>query len=223
MLRKLFAAAFAGRAFCSRRPRAQETIVVYFQKGFYPAEDKAVDELVEKFTEEDRREGGAVALRAAGNDPEDGGRARLRHAARHGVRRRVRLPGRRQVGVRGPPRGPVRHPHADEGQVPAEHARNHLHVQRQGRRSAPTTRSRSSARPCTSSTGRTCWPRRASRNRTSRRPGRPTSTSGAARCRRATARRPASASTRSAARWASTRPTRSTRSSPTWTATTSSW
>src|SRR5918995_727761 len=28
---------------------AQETIVVYFQKGFYPAEDKAVDELVEKF------------------------------------------------------------------------------------------------------------------------------------------------------------------------------
>jgi multiple sugar transport system substrate-binding protein len=29
---------------------AQETIVVYFQKGFYPAEDKAVDDLVEKFT-----------------------------------------------------------------------------------------------------------------------------------------------------------------------------
>jgi multiple sugar transport system substrate-binding protein len=28
---------------------AQETIVVYFQKGFYPAEDKAVDELVDKF------------------------------------------------------------------------------------------------------------------------------------------------------------------------------
>src|SRR5688572_15597806 len=29
---------------------AQETIVVYFQKGFYEAEDKAVDQLVEKFT-----------------------------------------------------------------------------------------------------------------------------------------------------------------------------
>jgi multiple sugar transport system substrate-binding protein len=29
---------------------AQESIVVYFQKGFYSAEDKAVDELVEKFT-----------------------------------------------------------------------------------------------------------------------------------------------------------------------------
>ena len=28
---------------------AQETLVVYFAKGFYPAEDKAVDELVEKF------------------------------------------------------------------------------------------------------------------------------------------------------------------------------
>src|SRR5918993_5203486 len=28
---------------------AQETIVVYFAKGFYPAEDKAVDELIEKF------------------------------------------------------------------------------------------------------------------------------------------------------------------------------
>ena len=50
-----------------------------------------------------------------------------------------------------------------------------------------------------------------------------TSTSGAARCRRATARRPASASIRWAARWASTRRTRSTRSSRTWTRTTSSW
>ena len=28
---------------------AQETLVVYFAKGFYPAEDKAVDELVAKF------------------------------------------------------------------------------------------------------------------------------------------------------------------------------
>ena len=48
MLRKVFAAiALAG--FCAAA-LAQETIVVYFQKGFYPAEDKAVDELVEKFT-----------------------------------------------------------------------------------------------------------------------------------------------------------------------------
>ena len=28
---------------------AQESLVVYFAKGFYPAEDKAVDELVDKF------------------------------------------------------------------------------------------------------------------------------------------------------------------------------
>ena len=47
MLRKLFAAA-ALAAFCSVTA-AQETIVVYFAKGFYPAEDKAVDELVDKF------------------------------------------------------------------------------------------------------------------------------------------------------------------------------
>lgn len=47
MLRKLFAALALG-AFCSV-VAAQETLVVYFAKGFYPAEDKAVDELVEKF------------------------------------------------------------------------------------------------------------------------------------------------------------------------------
>ena len=28
---------------------AQETLVVYFAKGFYPAEDKALDEVVDKF------------------------------------------------------------------------------------------------------------------------------------------------------------------------------
>ena len=47
MLKKLLAGivllAFAGAA------GAQETVVVYFAKGFYPAEDKAVDELVDKF------------------------------------------------------------------------------------------------------------------------------------------------------------------------------
>src|SRR5438105_13916666 len=47
MLRKIFAA-LALAAFASV-VAAQETIVVYFQKGFYPAEDKAVDELVDKF------------------------------------------------------------------------------------------------------------------------------------------------------------------------------
>src|SRR5262245_43573358 len=42
-------AALLTAAFCSA-VYAQETIVVYFQKGFYQAEDKAVDDLVEKFT-----------------------------------------------------------------------------------------------------------------------------------------------------------------------------
>jgi multiple sugar transport system substrate-binding protein len=47
MLRKLLAAAVLG-AFCSAAA-AQETLVVYWTKGFYPAEDKALDEMVEKF------------------------------------------------------------------------------------------------------------------------------------------------------------------------------
>ena len=47
MLRKLFAVVALG-AFCSVAA-AQETLVVYWTKGFYPAEDKALDEMVEKF------------------------------------------------------------------------------------------------------------------------------------------------------------------------------
>jgi len=47
MLRKLVAALALG-ALCSAAA-AQESLVVYFAKGFYPAEDKAVDELVDKF------------------------------------------------------------------------------------------------------------------------------------------------------------------------------
>src|SRR5207247_10160210 len=39
----LLSAAFAWPA------AAQETLVVYFAKGFYPAEDKALDEVVDKF------------------------------------------------------------------------------------------------------------------------------------------------------------------------------
>src|SRR5688572_24698314 len=48
MLRKL-AAALALAAFCGAA-LAQETLVVYFAKGFYAAEDKAVDELIDKST-----------------------------------------------------------------------------------------------------------------------------------------------------------------------------
>jgi multiple sugar transport system substrate-binding protein len=44
---KLFAAAVLA-AFCSA-VAAQETLVIYFAKGFYPAEDKALDEVIAKF------------------------------------------------------------------------------------------------------------------------------------------------------------------------------
>jgi multiple sugar transport system substrate-binding protein len=47
MLRKLLAAA-ALSAFCSLAA-AQETLVLYWSKGFYPQEDKALDEVVAKF------------------------------------------------------------------------------------------------------------------------------------------------------------------------------
>jgi len=47
MLRKALAVV-ALAAFCSVAA-SQETLVVYFAKGFYPAEDKALDEVVEKF------------------------------------------------------------------------------------------------------------------------------------------------------------------------------
>src|SRR4051812_43010872 len=47
MLRKLFAAvALAGFASVAT---AQETLVVYWTKGFYPQEDKALDDMVAKF------------------------------------------------------------------------------------------------------------------------------------------------------------------------------
>ena len=78
-----------------------------------------------------RREDRAVAVPGAGHDPEDGGRARCRHRARRGLRRRLRLPGHRQVGLRRQARRPVRHHRAAEGKVPAEHGGDDLPLQRQ--------------------------------------------------------------------------------------------
>ena len=63
-----------------------------------------------------------------------------------------------------------------------------------------------------SSTGSTCWRPRVSRRATSRRPGKSTGRSGAARCSPPIAGQPARAPTASASRWASIRATRSTRS-----------
>ena len=65
--------------------------------------------------------------------------------------------------------------------------------------------SRSSSRRCTSSTGRTCWTRRASRNPTSRRTGRNTGPSGATRCSPRIARDRQARLSASASRWASIR------------------
>ena len=47
MLRKLFAA--AALAVFATFAAAQETLVVYFSKGFYPQEDKALDDVIAKF------------------------------------------------------------------------------------------------------------------------------------------------------------------------------
>src|SRR5687768_10279952 len=47
LLRGLSAAVLA--AALSTAVHAQETLVVYFAKGFYPAEDKALDEVIAKF------------------------------------------------------------------------------------------------------------------------------------------------------------------------------
>ena len=47
MLRKLFAACVLGAL--ASVAAAQETLVVYWTKGFYPQEDKALDDMVAKF------------------------------------------------------------------------------------------------------------------------------------------------------------------------------
>src|SRR5437879_2423211 len=182
MTYKKFAAALLFAAF-SLPALSQETLVVYWTKGFYPQEDKALDDMVDKFQKktgvkvelsryspqesvpkavaaldsgtppdvaygdvlefqvagkcaaegrlEDRREGRACAVLASRVGAEGGGGARLGHAARRGVRRRVRLPGRRQVGRRGAPRGPLGHPRADEGEFPAGDARDGLPAERE--------------------------------------------------------------------------------------------
>ena len=51
------------------------------------------------------RQGRAVAVPGAGHDPEDRGGARRRQPARRRLRRRLRLPGHRQVGLRRQARG----------------------------------------------------------------------------------------------------------------------
>ena len=96
------ALAFAGQAL------AQEKLTVWWVKGFYKSEDDALFEAIKKFEAKTEGQGRAVAVPGAGHDPEDGGRARRRHAARRRLRRRLRLPGHRQVGLRRQARGHLR-------------------------------------------------------------------------------------------------------------------
>ena len=107
--------AASGQAF------AQETLNVFWVKGFYKSEDDALFEAVRKFEQKIRHEGRAVAVCGSGHDPEDGRGARFRHAARRRLCRRLRFPGHRQVGLRGPARGHLRRHRADEGALCAEH------------------------------------------------------------------------------------------------------
>ena len=163
---------------------------------------------------EDRRQGRAVAVRGAGHDPEDGGRARCRHAARRRLCRRLRLPGRRQVGrTKASSRTSPTSSTPIKGKLPAEHAsrRRFLYNDKTKKRAYY-------AFPIKQQTMHIqYWKDMLAEagfkeSRHPDRPGRTTGASGATRCSPATARRPASAPSASASRWAWTRATRSTRS-----------
>ncbi len=132
MFSKFAAALVAAGMLAAAAPvAAQEKLTVWWVKGFYKSEDDALFAAIKKFEDKTRRQGRAVAVPGAGHDPEDGGGARRRHAARRRLCRRLRLPGRRQVGVRRQARGHHGHHHADEGRVPQEHRRDDLPLQRQ--------------------------------------------------------------------------------------------
>ena len=110
---------------------AQEKLTVWWAKGFYKSEDDALYEAIKKY---EAKTGVKIELSqyaAPGDDSEDGRGARRRHAARCRLCRRLRLPGRGQVGVRRQARGHHRNHRADQGQVPQGHRRDDLPLQRQ--------------------------------------------------------------------------------------------
>ena len=129
-------------------------------QGLLPSEDAALFEAVKKF---EAKTGVKVDLsQYAVQDgiPKTVAALDSRQPARRRVHRRLRLPGARQVGVRGQARGSHRRPDADQGQLPPQHRSRRRTSTTTRRRSARTTVSRSSSRRCTSSTGRTCSRRR---------------------------------------------------------------
>jgi len=210
------AAAFAAPA------AAQETLVVYWTKGFYPQEDKALDDMIAKFQQKtgvkielsryspQESVPKAVAALDSGTPPD----------VAYGDVFDFQVAGKWAFEGQLEDLSDILAPMKDRFMPNTLETRTSSTTRR---RSAPTTPSPPSARRCTSSTGRTCWPRRATRSPTCRRRGRRIGISGATRRSPAIARRAASASTPSAARWASTRATRSSPTSRSWTRTTSSW
>ena len=166
MRRILAGAAALAVAFAAVPGHAQEKLTVWWVKGFYKSEDDALYAAIKKYEAEDRRQGRAVAVRRAGHDPEDGRRARRRHRRRTSpmptsTTSRSPASGRSTASSRTSPTcsTPMKDRFAPNTR------RDHLPLQRQDQEEGLLRLPDQAADACTSSTGRTCWPRRASRNR----------------------------------------------------------
>ena len=131
MHRYLAGAVAAAFLLVGRPASAQDKLTVFWGKGFYKSEDDALFEAIKKFEEKTE-----VKIELSQYAPQDmipktvaaldsGTPPDVAYA------RRLRLPGRRQMGLRGQARGHLRHHQADEGPVRAEHGRDHLPLQRQ--------------------------------------------------------------------------------------------
>src|SRR5882757_2732259 len=117
MYRYIAAAVAAGFLMSAGPAPAQEKLTVFWGKGFYKAEDDALFAAVKKFEEKAK-----VKIDISQYSPQD----MIPKTVAAGCRlwRRVRLPGRWQMGLRGQARGPVRHHQPVEGAIRAEHARD---------------------------------------------------------------------------------------------------
>ena len=129
---RLGIALFAAAALLlSGQALAQEKLTVWWVKGFYKSEDDALFEAIKKYEAKTGvkvelsqyavQDGipKVVAALDAGNPPD---------VAYIDV---FDFQVTAQVGLRRQARGHQRHPHADEGPVPAEHRRDHVALQRQ--------------------------------------------------------------------------------------------
>ncbi len=99
------AIAFAGQTL------AQETLTVWWAKGFYKSEDDALLAAIKKFEDKTKIKVELSQYPVQDMIPKTVSR----------VCRRVRLPGYRQMGVRRQARGLDRDSHADEGELPAQY------------------------------------------------------------------------------------------------------